>query len=322
LTIPIIDSLLTGALAALASDAILWKYNTSGAMDPFQLLFAGGSILLVLVQGIRGWRLGVVRQLVNLVALILAYGAAVIGGRVAAPLLRGLGYPDLLVSAVVGAIIGCVLYVALTTLGAILFRRTSEQSLGILRLGYGAGGTVLGCIGALVTVWISVLAIRFLGTVAQAEVNIARTPAAVRQGITASPLAVGLAHLKRSLDESPVAGLINGTDPLSQRTYLIIGKMTRVISNAQAMRRFVGFPGTRPLSENPRIVALQKDPEISRIVAHGNFLQLLGNPKIVAAVNDPELERLIRSFELEKALDYALGSNEKDGLPPGRQNLP
>ena len=54
-------------------------------MDPFQLLFAGGSVLLVLVQGIRGWRLGVVRQFVNLIALILAYAAAVIGGKVALP---------------------------------------------------------------------------------------------------------------------------------------------------------------------------------------------------------------------------------------------
>jgi len=287
-------------------------------MDPFQLLFAGGSMLLVLVQGIRGWRLGVVRQLVNLVALVLAYGAAVIGGRMAAPMLRGLGYPDLLVSAVAGAIIGCILYVGLAMLGAVLFRRTSEQSLGLLRLGYGAGGSALGCVGALVTVWLSVLAIRFLGTVAQAEVTMARTPAAIRQGVTVSPLAVELARFKRSLDSGPASSFLNGTDPLSERTYLIIGKMTRVISNPEAMRRFVGFPGTQVLSENPRILALQKDQQISRIVAHGNFLELLGNPKIVAAVNDPNLEKLVRSFELEKALDYALGSNEKDGLPPSR----
>jgi len=291
-------------------------------MDPFQLLFAGGSVLLVLVQGIRGWRLGVVRQFVNLIALILAYAAAVIGGKVATPMLRGLGYPDLLISAVVGAVIGCVLYLLLTMLGAVLFRRTDEQSLGLLRLGYGAGGSALGCIGALVTVWLSVVAIRFLGTVAQAEVNMARTPAAVRQGVTVSPLAVELARFKRSIDSSPASGFLNGTDPLSQRTYLIIEEMTRVISNPEAMHRFVGFPGTEVLSENPRIVALQGDPEIRRIVAHGNFLQLLGNPKIVAAINDPKLEKLVRSFELEKALDYALGSNEKDGLPPSRQPLP
>ncbi len=275
-------------------------------------------MLLVLVQGIRGWRLGVVRQLGNLVALILAYGGAIIGGRAFTPMLRGLGYPDLLISAVVGAIIGCILYLAFSMLAAVLFRRTNEQSLGLLRLGYGAGGSALGCIGALVTVWLSVLAIRFLGTVAQAEVSMAKTPLAIRQGVTVSPLAVELARFKQSIDDGPAGGLIDTSDPVSRRTYVIIEEMTRVISNGEAMKRFVGYPGTQVLSRNPRILTLQKDPEIARIVARGNFLQLLGNPKIVAAVNDPDLEKLVRSFELEKALDYALGSNEKDGLPPSR----
>ena len=50
-----------------------------------------------------------------------------------------------------------------------------------MRLGYGAGDRRC-WLGALVTVWLSVLAIRFLGTVAQAEVNMAKTPAAARQG--------------------------------------------------------------------------------------------------------------------------------------------
>ena len=48
-------------------------------MDAFQLLFLSGSVLLMLVQSIRGWRLGVVRQLVNLVALVAAYGTAMPG---------------------------------------------------------------------------------------------------------------------------------------------------------------------------------------------------------------------------------------------------
>ena len=53
---------------------------------------------------------------------------------------------------------------------------------------------------------------------------------------------------------------------------------------------------------------LQKDPEIARQVVRGNYMGLLGNPKILAAVNDPNLEALVKSFELEKALDYALAA--------------
>jgi hypothetical protein len=287
-------------------------------MDGFQLLFASGSALLVLVQSIRGWRLGVVRQLANLMALVLAYGGAMLSGRMAAPALHSLGYPDLLVSVIAGAAVGVVIYLALSMAGAIVFRRTKDQSLGLLRLGYGAGGSALGFVGALVTVWLSVLAIRFLGTVAQAEVNMAKTPAARREGITASPMAVELAQFKQSLDSGPAGALINGTDPVPQRFYLILEKMTRVISSVDSMRRFVTFPGTRVLSENPRIVALQRDPEIARQVVRGNFVGLLGNPKIVAAVNDPGLEALVRGFELEKALDYALGTGEGAGGQIGR----
>jgi hypothetical protein len=287
-------------------------------MDSFQLLFAGGSVLLVLVQSIRGWRLGVVRQLVNLFALVAAYGAAMISGRLATPLLHPLGYPDLLVSVIVGALVGGVVYLALAMAGAILCQRTNEQSLGLLRLGYGAGGSALGFVGALVTVWLSVMAIRFLGTVAQAEVNMAKTPAARREGMTASPMAVELAQFKQSLDNGPAGALLNGTDPMPQRFYLILEKMTRVISNVDSMRRFVTYPGTKVLSENPRIVALQKDPEIARQVVRGNFVGLLGNPKIVAAVNDPGLEALVRSFELEKALDYALAGSASGTAAPAQ----
>jgi len=282
-------------------------------MDLFQLLFLCGSGLLVLVQSIRGWRLGVARQLANLLALMAAYGAAIASGRMAMPVLHPLGYPDLLVSVIAGSVVGGVVYLALTAIGANLLGRTNEQSLGLLRLGYGAGGSVLGFVGALVTVWLSVLAIRCLGTVAEAEVNVARTPAARRAGMVASPMAVELAQFKKSLDSGPAAAVFNGTDPVPQRVYAILGKMARVISNVDSMQRFVTFPGTRALSEDPHIMALQKDPEITRQVVRRDFMGLLGNPKIVAAMNDPKLEGMVRNFELEKALDFALASNGNSG---------
>jgi hypothetical protein len=142
----------------------------------------------------------------------------------------------------------------------------------------------------------------------------AKTPEARRTGLTASPMAVELAQFKHSLDTGPTGAFLNGADPVPQRFYLIIEKMTRVVSSVDSMRRFVTYPGTRILSENPKIVALQKDPEIARQVVRGNFVGLLGNPKILAAVSDPNLESLVKNFELEKALDYALAA------PPPNRN--
>jgi len=285
-------------------------------MDNFQLLFLGGSCLLVLIQSIRGWRLGVVRQLVNLLALVLAYGAAILSGRILTPILHPLGYPDLLASVLAGSFFGWGVYYGLKAIGSALFRRTNEQSLGLLRLGYGAGGSLLGVVGALVTVWLSVLGIRCLGTVAEAEVNLASTPAARRAGITINPMTVELAQFKESLDTGPTGAMLNGADPVPDRIYLILNKIAQVISSVDSMQRFVTYPGTKVISENPRIMALQKDPQITRQVEHHDFMGLLGNPKIVAAVNDPALEGLVKSFQLEKALDYALASNTKNA--PGK----
>ncbi len=283
-------------------------------MDRFQLLFLCGSALLVLVQSIRGWRVGVARQMVNFCALVLAYAVAIFCGRMCAPLLHPLGYPDILMSAIAGSFFGVGVYAAVTKLAGGMFRSTNEQKPRLARLGYGAGGSALGFVGALVTVWLSVFAIRCMGTVAEAEVKLANSPEARRAGITVDPMAVALAQWKRSLDSGPTGAMLHEADPMPDRVYLILDKMAQVISSVNSMQRFVSYPGTRVLSANPRIVALEQDPEISRQILGRNFMALMGNPKIVAALNDPGVEEMVRSFELEKALDYALADsgNEKN----------
>jgi uncharacterized membrane protein required for colicin V production len=277
-------------------------------MDHFQLLFLGGSALLMLVESIRGWRTGVARQLVNLFALVLGYACAVLAGKMAAPILHPLGYPDLLMSVIAGAICFAIVYYSLKYLGSILFRRTREQSLGLARLGYGAGGSFLGFVGAVTTIWLSVIAIHCLGTVAQAEVNLARTPEGRKAGVTVTPFTSSLAQFKQSIDSGPTGALLTSTDPVPTRLYSIFNKIAAVISNVDSMQRFVAYPGTEVLSENPKIQALRKDPQITQAVARRDYMGLLGNPKIAAAVNDPSLEGLVRGFQLEKALDYALNT--------------
>ncbi len=180
-----------------------------------------------------------------------------------------------------------------------------------MRIGYGAGGSALGFAGALVTVWLSVLAIRCLGTVAQAEVSLANTAEARAEGVTASPMAIELAQMKHSLDNGPAGEMFTGTYPVPPRIYTILGKIDQVISNVESMQRFATYPGTRALSQNPHIMALQHDPGVAKQVTRRDFIGLLGNPKIVAAVNDHSLEGLVKNFELEKALDFALAGSAK-----------
>ena len=95
------------------------------------------------------------------------------------------------------------------------------------------------------------------------------------------------------------------------RAYEICTKIARVVSSRESMTRFLAYPGAQQLSSHPRITALQHDPGIVHALENRNFVGLLSNHSIVAAVNDPEVSQLVRNFELEKALDFALGAGGK-----------
>jgi len=95
----------------------------------WQTIFVSFALVLILFEVVRGWRLGVVRQGVRLLALVAAYAAALFGGRFLLPLLRPmLRAPDFFISLLAGALLGLVVYAILNMIGAILFKRTGQQS--------------------------------------------------------------------------------------------------------------------------------------------------------------------------------------------------
>ena len=150
----------------------------------WQTIFLSFALVLILFEVARGWRLGVIRQGVRLVALVAAYAAAIIGGRLLLPILRPfLRVPDFFMSLVAGAVLGLLVYAAINFLGAILFKRTSQQSAGLVRVFYGVCGAVLGIFFGLFSVWLVVVAIRSLGAIANAEFhNQAGAATSVRAG--------------------------------------------------------------------------------------------------------------------------------------------
>src|SRR5438552_3505302 len=65
----------------------------------WQTIFLSFALILIAFEIVRGWRLGVVRQLVRLLAIVSAYVAAIFGGRMLLPLLRPFArVPDLVIS--------------------------------------------------------------------------------------------------------------------------------------------------------------------------------------------------------------------------------
>lgn len=271
-------------------------------------IFGGLFLLYALV---RGWRRGVVRQSCNILAIVAGYFAAVFGSRLLVPIVHGLGYPHLAVSLVVGAILGMIVYISISAISAILFKKTSQQEVMLVRFGFGLGGALLGAGFGLLLLWFSVIALRVLGTVAETEMKVAQGSkgSKVPRGHDyqdPGALVRGLAEVKHSIEQSQVGAMIERFDPLPGRVYATMSKTTRVLSNDQSAHRFMEFPGVKKLSENAKIRALLNDPEIAKAARSRNYLQMMKNPHMIQALDDPAVLEMVKRVELEKALDYAL----------------
>ncbi len=293
---------------------------------PWQLVFFAGAALLVAVQAWRGWRLGVVRQIVEILSVAAAYATAYLAGPLFAPMLRPLGLPDQVLTAIAGGLAGFLVFVFIRISGAILFKRTAQQSIGIIRFCFGASGALVGAVFGLFLVWVITMAIRVCGSLAETRVkNGEMAQAAGRAVFRAAVAPVGeptwirdLVHLKQAIEDGAAGGMVKQMDPLPTVVYSTMGRIGVMLSNQDSVDRFLEYPGIQPLAQNPKIVALRDDPAIVRDVKNADYMSLLRNPHVVQAANDTEVLKLLRKLDVQKALDYALGAGEKPHLLPSR----
>jgi hypothetical protein len=291
----------------------------------WQAVFVSFAVVLILFQLIRGWRLGLMRQLVRLGALMTAYAAALFGGKLVLPIARQLvKMPDFVLSILAGAVLAFLVYAIITGLGTILFKRTGQQDSGRVRFLYGLSGAALGLFFGAFLVWLIVVGVRSVGAVADAQVRaqaaaqssnaqpqslraiFPRNPQFTESNEDSVALMASLARLKNSIEFGSVGDIVRKTDVVPERTYEMLGKAGQLFANPENAQRFLNFPGARELTEHPKIAALRNDPEIFEMVAQGRLVDLLQNKKIIDAANDPVLVEQIKKFDLSAALDYAI----------------
>jgi Colicin V production protein len=289
----------------------------------WQAIFISFAVVLILFEVVRGWRLGLLRQLVRVAALAAAYAAAVFGGRLLVPITRPfLKMPDIVLSILAGAGLALVIYAFVTSMGMVLFKRTGQQNSKPVQLIYGFAGAIVGLFLGAFILWTIVASVRAVGAVADAQVRSQASypeagdsatlrALAVRRRFLSEPntgstaLATSLARLKNSLELGPLGNAVKQTDPVPLKTYEMLGKVGRVFSSPERAQKFLTFPGARELSEHPKIIALRSDPEISEMIAQRRFLDLIQNQRLIDAANDPALANRIKKFDLQRALDYA-----------------
>lgn len=290
----------------------------------WQTVFLSFAAALLLFEVVRGWRLGILRQLMRGAAVIAAYAAAYFGGGLLLPLLRPiLQWPDFITSMIGGAILALVVYGVIASLGSILFKRTAQQSSGAVRLAYGLSGALAGlCFGAFF-LWLILVGIRSVGSVADAQVRARPKMEATQNSVSrprsssrredapslgqfdADSVAGFLARLKNSVELGAVGDTIKKTDVTPASVYQTLQDAGTVSANPESARRFLSFPGAIELSQHPKIVALRNDPEITQLIAQGRILELLHHPRVLEAANDPTVVERVKQFDLKKALEFA-----------------
>jgi hypothetical protein len=287
-------------------------------------IFGGLFLLYTLISG---WRRGLVRQSISVFAMVAAYCAGIFGGKLLVPILRGLGYPDFAISVLAGAAMGLLVWIGISSIGTILFKKTSQQDMLLVRWGYGLGGALLNLGFGLFLLWFAFVSLRLLGTMAETEIKLAHggnekhenrhwrgpQPARPDPGMFVQ----GVANLKHSVDDSPVGEFAQKIDPLPGRVYSMMENTTKVIANQDALQRFMEFPGVKKISESPKIRRLLEDPEIVREARERNYLEMMKNKRLIEALNDPQVFEMIKKVDLEKALEFAL----RNGAAPFPQPL-
>ena len=285
-------------------------------MDGSRILFVVAAFV-VLIHAWRGWRAGVVRQVVSLVALVVAGAAAFFGRELLVPVLRPLGLPERQLSFVAGAVLGVVIYFAILIFSAIVFKKTSQQDVGLVRLGYGFFGALIGALRGLVIVWIIFVVLRLFGVIAEVRVEMARHPHGAHRPPGTAVNA--LAGVKSALDDGPLGAVLDRLDPFPSTLHRVIPKLVRVFNDEETAKRLRDYPGMQTLLNHPKLAELGRDPEVERAVEDKNYLALLRNDRVQAALSDSAFTATLLKFDLEKALDYALGSGEKPTATPSRR---
>ncbi|MGI9114305.1 MAG: CvpA family protein [Chthoniobacterales bacterium] len=293
-------------------------------MQPWQLTFVSVGIVVILLEMLRGWRAGLMRQLVRIIAVIAGYACAIYGGRAVLPLVRSVyKMPDLLLSIIGGVLLAFVVYAVITSLGVVLFKRTTQHGARVVRIIWGSSGALLGVFFGALFIWLVFAGVRLIGSVAAAQVHArdALTSATMQpvwnrplkvEGKQRPPrpepgaLAATLAQMKESLETGTLGGAVKDIDPVPPATYRTLEKLGAVASNVESAQRFLSFPRAREIGADPKVVALRIDPEIADLIAHGRIVELLQNQRLIEAMNDPLLRERIKRFDLERALDCAL----------------
>jgi uncharacterized membrane protein required for colicin V production len=262
--------------------------------------------LWILVSTLRGWTNGLMRQLMAIIAfLVAAFLVLHFTSNLAQYLDREV--PQVFQAAVAALLIWIISYYGILLIGRILFKRTRDQDSLLVRLIFGAGGAFLGFVYGLFFIWSILISVRVVGRIAENQVEMQRA-----ESEPSGRLVLSLAKLKNSVELGLGRSIINAVDPAPPAFYRELDQYSRLIGNPRAIRKMLDYPGFHRVLQDPKILDLERDPELLADLRSGNLLGVFSNRKVIALLNDPHLRQVFSLEELKAALDYAENTANED----------
>ena len=256
-----------------------------------------------------GWRRGLIRGGLHFGAFVASGLLGMLVGQTVAAVV-GVVLPGVafLAGLLTGAAAALVILGACLFLGAVLFKRTSQQPPGLVRWVFGAGGAVFGLLTGLFILWGAVSIIRTSGALAKSGMVGQKSQDAPASART-------FAMLKDSLEMGPVGDIVESIDILPSQAYENMTRLGQLAKNKDAMMLFLDYPGVQEIVTHPRIQALMQDPVVVQSAENKNFIALIQSRSVLNAATDSSLQKLIMALDLEKALDYAMPPKQNPTSP-------
>lgn len=262
-----------------------------------------------------GWQRGPVRQAASLLGLALGSAAGFWLGPAIAPVVPTFGFPQFLRPVFGGCLLGLAVWGAISILSSIVFRRTGEQGWGMIRMVYGLSGAALGLLSGLVVLGVGAIAVRSAGSFAdgvqKADHPNTRGNPRPRAATDDHPLSI----LKKAIEDSPAAPVLNALDPLPGNLYARLEKAGEVFASPSAKLRLMSDPAMSGIAKNPKLIALMNDGPLQEALRSGDLAAILRNPKVQAAASDTQLLTLLRTMDLDAILEKATAEPISGGLP-------
>jgi Colicin V production protein len=260
-------------------------------------ILAGGYLLW---SAVRGWRQGLMRQVMGIFALFAAGFLVLQFTDRLQDLLRS-HVPALILIPVSAVLIWIVSFNSIVLIGQLLFRPTRDCQSSFSQLVSGFGGAAIGAGCGLLLVFCVLIGVKIMGRIAANQVEIQQV-----KNENCGVFIRNLAKLKNSVELGYAGRVIEWMDPIPKRFYQELDQYSRLIADPEALSTSL-----RRIWVDPQIIEIERDPEIVSDLQRGDILAVCTNRKVAALLNDPQLPRVFAQGDLDAASRSSSNSRDR-----------